>query len=308
MNGIDISAWQGDAGIDLGKIAYDFCIVKATEGTDYKNRYLTAHCDKVLNKKKLLGIYHYANGGDPQKEADSFLAYCKKYIGKAILILDWEAKNNPLFGTKDLEWCLQWCSYVQKKTGIKPLIYIQKSAMDAVKRCGYGLWVAQYPDYVETGYQVHPWNEGAYNCLIRQYTSVGKLSGYSGSLDLNKAYISAVSWNKLAGRRTVSVLAKPTAGKKSINIIAKEVLAGKWGNGADRKIRLTKAGYDYNKVQAAVNKLVKASQMSEDKIINAVAHEVIAGKWGNGQERVDRLKAAGYDPTMIQNKVNEILK
>ena len=48
--------------------------------------------------------------------------------------------------------------------------------------------------------------------------------------------------------------------------------------------------------------------MSEDKIINAVAHEVIIGKWGNGQERVDRLKAAGYDPTMIQNKVNEILK
>lgn len=308
MNGIDISAWQGDAGIDLGKIAYDFCIVKATEGTDYKNRYFAAHCDKVLSRKKLLGAYHYANGGDVQKEADYFLAYIKKYLGKAILVLDWEAKNNHLFGVKDLEWCLQWCSYVQKKTGIKPLIYIQKSAMDAVKRCGYGLWVAQYPDYVETGYQEHPWNEGKYNCLIRQYTSAGKLSGYAGSLDLNKAYISAASWNKLAGRRAVSVLAKPTAGKKSINIIAKEVLAGKWGNGADRKIRLTKAGYDYNKVQAAVNKLVKASQMSEDKIINAVAHEVIIGKWGNGQERVDRLKAAGYDPTMIQNKVNEILK
>lgn len=308
MNGIDISAWQGDAGIDLGKIAYDFCIVKATEGTDYKNRYFAAHCDKVLSRKKLLGAYHYANGGDVQKEADYFLAYIKKYLGKAILVLDWEAKNNHLFGVKDLEWCLQWCSYVQKKTGIKPLIYIQKSAMDAVKRCGYGLWVAQYPDYVETGYQEHPWNEGKYNCLIRQYTSAGKLSGYAGSLDLNKAYISAASWNKLAGRRAVSVLAKPTAGKKSINIIAKEVLAGKWGNGADRKIRLTKAGYDYNKVQAAINKLVKASQMSEDKIINAVAHEVIIGKWGNGQERVDRLKAAGYDPTMIQNKVNEILK
>lgn len=55
MNGIDISAWQGDAGIDLSKIAYDFCIVKATEGTDYKNRYFAAHCDAVLKKKKLLG-------------------------------------------------------------------------------------------------------------------------------------------------------------------------------------------------------------------------------------------------------------
>nr|DAR29088.1 MAG TPA: hypothetical protein [Caudoviricetes sp.] len=305
MNGIDISAWQGDAGIDLGKIAYDFCIVKATEGTDYKNRYFAAHCDKVLSRKKLLGVYHYANGGDPQKEADHFLAYVKKYIGKAVLVLDWEAKNNNLFGVKDLEWCLQWCSYVQKKTGIKPLIYVQKSAMDAVKKAGYGLWVAQYPDYEWTGYQEHPWNEGAYNCLIRQYTSVGKLSGYSGSLDLNKAYISAASWNKLAGK------AKKTSAsttKKSINTLAKEVLAGNWGNGADRKSRLTKAGYDYSKVQVAVNKLVKAAQMTQDKIINAVAHEVIAGKWGNGQERVDRLKAAGYDPDKIQKRVNELMQ
>lgn len=306
MNGIDISAWQGDENIDLAKVSYDFCIVKATEGTDYKNRYFTAHCDKVLSRKKLLGAYHYANGGNPQKEADYFLAYCKKYIGKAILILDWEAKNNPQFGKNDLEWCLKWCNYVYQKTGIKPLIYIQKSAMDAVKKAGYGLWVAQYPDYVETGYQEHPWNEGKYNCLIRQYTSVGKLSGYNGNLDLNKAYISAASWHKLATKAVKIVTIKPV--KKSVNTLAKEVLAGKWGNGTDRKNRLTKAGYDYNKVQAAVNKLVKASQMSEDKIINAVAHEVIIGKWGNGQERINRLKAAGYDPTIIQNKVNEILK
>lgn len=306
MNGIDISAWQGDENIDLAKVPFDFCIIKATEGTDYKNRYLTAHCNKVLSRKKLLGVYHYANGGDPQKEADSFLAYCKKYIGKAVLVLDWEAKNNHLFGVKDLEWCLQWCSYVQKKTGIKPLIYIQKSAMDAMKKAGYGLWVAQYPDYVETGYQEHPWNEGAYNCLIRQYTSVGKLSGYSGSLDLNKAYISAASWNKLATKAVKIATIKPA--KKSVNTIAREVLAGKWDNGTDRKSRLAKAGYDYSKVQAAVNKLVKASQITQDKIINAVAHEVIAGRWGNGQERIDRLKAAGYDPDKIQKRVNELMQ
>lgn len=305
MNGIDISAWQGDKNIDLAKVPYDFCIVKATEGTDYKNRYFTSHCDKVLNRKKLLGAYHYANGGDVQKEADYFLAYAKKYICKAVLVLDWEAKNNPQFGKNDLEWCLQWCNYVQKKTGIKPIIYVQKSAMDAVKRCGYGLWVAQYPDYVETGYQAHPWNEGAYNCLIRQYTSAGKLSGYSGSLDLNKAYISAASWNKLAGKAKKT--SASTTVKKSVNTLAKEVLAGKWGNGADRKSRLTKAGYDYSKVQSAVNKLVKASQLSSEKVINAVAHEVIAGRWGNGQERIDRLKAAGYDVDVIQKRVNEIL-
>ena len=45
--------------------------------------------------------------------------------------------------------------------------------------------------------------------------------------------------------------------KKSNEDIAREVIAGKWGNGQERKDRLTAAGYDYNAVQAVVNKLVK---------------------------------------------------
>ena len=44
--------------------------------------------------------------------------------------------------------------------------------------------------------------------------------------------------------------------KKSIDTIAKEVIAGKWGNGSDRKARLTKAGYDYAAVQKRVNELL----------------------------------------------------
>ena len=45
--------------------------------------------------------------------------------------------------------------------------------------------------------------------------------------------------------------------KKSIDEIAKEVINGKWGNGADRKNRLEKAGYNYNEVQKKVNTLLK---------------------------------------------------
>lgn len=44
--------------------------------------------------------------------------------------------------------------------------------------------------------------------------------------------------------------------KKSVAEIAKEVLQGKWGNGQDRKNRLQAAGYNYNEVQAAANKLL----------------------------------------------------
>lgn len=44
------------------------------------------------------------------------------------------------------------------------------------------------------------------------------------------------------------------------------------------------------------------------KTIAELAKEVIAGKWGNGQDRKNRLTAAGYDYTAVQNKVNELLK
>lgn len=45
------------------------------------------------------------------------------------------------------------------------------------------------------------------------------------------------------------------APKKSIEQVAKEVMAGKWGNGEERKKRLTEGGYDYEEVRKMVNKL-----------------------------------------------------
>lgn len=45
--------------------------------------------------------------------------------------------------------------------------------------------------------------------------------------------------------------------KKSVEDLAKEVIRGLWGNGAERKERLTKAGYDYRKIQNKVNEILK---------------------------------------------------
>jgi hypothetical protein len=45
--------------------------------------------------------------------------------------------------------------------------------------------------------------------------------------------------------------------------VAREIIAGKWGNGAQRKTRLEAAGYDYNKVQAVVNKLIAAPAQAQ---------------------------------------------
>ena len=50
---------------------------------------------------------------------------------------------------------------------------------------------------------------------------------------------------------------KTTVKKKSVTEVAKEVLAGKWGNGETRRKKLEAAGYNYSEVQAKVNQLKK---------------------------------------------------
>ena len=50
---------------------------------------------------------------------------------------------------------------------------------------------------------------------------------------------------------------------KTITQLAREVLRGKWGNGAERKKKLTAAGYDYKAVQTEVNRLYNSSKTSK---------------------------------------------
>ena len=97
------------------------------------------------------------------------------------------------------------------------------------------------------------------------------------------------------------------SGAKTVAAVAKEVIAGAWGNGAERKERLTAAGYDYQAIQSQVNALLKGNE-KPTKSVAEVAKEVIAGKWGNGAERKKRLEAAGYDYQAVQDKVNRLLK
>jgi len=46
---------------------------------------------------------------------------------------------------------------------------------------------------------------------------------------------------------------------------------------------------------------------SDKKTIEQIAKEVIRGDWDNGEERKQKLKAAGYDPDAVQKKVNEMM-
>lgn len=67
-----------------------------------------------------------------------------------------------------------------------------------------------------------------------------------------------------AGKHTVMVLENGSlvetidkVTKKSVYDIAREVIAGKWGNGEQRKQKLKEAGYEYSEVQKAVNSILK---------------------------------------------------
>lgn len=112
-------------------------------------------------------------------------------------------------------------------------------------------------------------------------------------------------WGELCdGVRVVKWVANT---KKSNEEIAKEVIAGKWGNGTDRKNRLTKAGYNYNTIQSIVNQMLSGNT-SKSKSDLEIAREVIQGKWGNGTARKTRLTLAGYNYNNIQSIVNNLLR
>lgn len=107
-----------------------------------------------------------------------------------------------------------------------------------------------------------------------------------------------------AARKIRALNAAP---RKTITQIAKEVIAGKWGNGLTRIARLKRAGYSYLRVMAEVRRLLGVQPAPVRKTVHQIALEVIAGKWGNGDTRTRRLRAAGYDPTAVQREVNRLL-
>lgn len=84
------------------------------------------------------------------------------------------------------------------------------------------------------------------------------LNGKWGNGSERKTRLEAAGYNYAEIQKAVNAIAsgKTVAPTKTIEQVAKEVLQGKWGNGADRKKKLEAAGYDYNAVQKKVNELL----------------------------------------------------
>ncbi|PLA45053.1 GH25 family lysozyme [Lactobacillus jensenii] len=209
LNGYDISSHNAEAGFRVANVPSDFVIVKATEGTGYTNPYFKRDADDALAQGRLLGIYHYATGYNWQAEADFFLNCVQPYIGKVVLILDFEAE--AVMRGK-VAFVKSWLDYIKSKTGILPWFYtylnVENGYINKQNPQGfdwssvantYPLWVAQYNNYNPvTSYQPRDlygslkfWK----NMTAFQYTSSGRI-GNPGSLDLNVFYGTKADWLK----------------------------------------------------------------------------------------------------------------
>nr|DAF37453.1 MAG TPA: LysA like endolysin [Caudoviricetes sp.] len=200
LRGIDVSGYQAlgatysHPNVETAYSGSDFVIAKATQGTQPMNRYMTAQLQRALADGKLIGVYHYAEGGSPVAEADAFVACVSSYIGKALLCLDWENGDNDAWGST--VWARQFVDRVYAKTGIYPVVYTYPAGRAQVASCAdvSRLWIAGYPDNrFSWDLPTMIYNTGAWSdWTLWQYSSAG------GTVDLDVAKLTYAEWEQLA--------------------------------------------------------------------------------------------------------------
>lgn len=165
----------------------------------------------------LTGYEKPANQGAAvqQKRAGYGQTYYKKYAGKT---------QEPASG---VTYRVQVGAFSQKSNADRQLAAVQAKGFEGFITNLNGLYKVQV---------------GAYSVKANAEKQLARMK----AAGFSDAFIST------AGGGTVVAT---TPAKKSVEELAKEVLAGKWGNGEARKKALTEAGYDYSAVQAKVNSL-----------------------------------------------------
>lgn len=222
MDGIDIASHQRD--IAVKDVPADFVIVKASQGSWYVNPYFQKKYAQAKAAGRLVGIYHYSEGTSVEKEVAFFLQTIGTRVGEALLFLDWEGQSNSMFGKDDVYYCLKFMDLVFEMTGVKMLLYVSKSVLRSrnwkqVIEKGYKIWPAQYRNDATTGYQKAAWTDdkgwgGFAGPTIYQYSSHGRLSGYSGNLDINLATITPAGWEELAAPHSIDKQAEALEAQK----------------------------------------------------------------------------------------------
>jgi GH25 family lysozyme M1 (1,4-beta-N-acetylmuramidase) len=288
--GVDVSAWQKEIDWDKVKASgINFAILRCGYGSDIKSQD-DKYFERNITECERIGmpygvyLYSYANSVEKAKsEAEHTIRLIQGHTLSYPVFYDLEDADTTSKCSKDL------------------ILEIAKTYVETLEAKGYcvGIYANKYWNttyLTDSWYNTKPRWIAQYNseCTysgeygIWQYSSSGKVDGIDGNVDMNYAYVDYPS----------TINKKPVA-KKTNGDIAKEVIKGLWGNGEERKKRLTKAGYNYADVQNIVNNLVGKKSNEE------VAEEVLNGLWSNGKERKNRLTTAGYDYNAVQKIVNE---
>lgn len=292
LKGIDVSYYQKNIDWQKVKPQIDFAILRCGYGGDYKHqddkRFIeyANECER-LNIPYGVYLYSYAtNDAKLESEIKHTLRVIKGRKPFCIYFDMEDAKTAHLGKAKLTEYAIKYCEAIQA-AGFNAGVYANQhwftNMLDVktIKAAGFSIWVARYSD-TEPNIDV--------DFDLWQYTDSGSVDGINGKVDMN------VMYNDITRVATVQ--------NKTVDELAAEVIAGKWGDGKARENALNKAGYNYKEIQSRVNELLTPKKKSNTEI----AKEVIAGEWGNGTERKNKLTAAGYDYAAIQNIVNELLK
>lgn len=319
--GIDISYFQGN--IDFKKVkadGVDFIIPRCGYGKSNKDSKFSEYVAGALAAGiEIPGIYHFSyalNEENAREEARQAVKFAQEagLPKETIIFFDLEydsvdyAKRYAV--NLDKVRCIAhtnaFCQEVQNhgyRTGIYAnQDYLNRMYDDAtIKK--YIFWYAN-------------WNGGktpSVKCAFHQWSEKGRVNGINGNVDMDYYYGGA------------DAPAKKPMTPEEIEKVAKEVLDGKYGNGNERRSKLSLAGYDYNTVQSRVNELVaelekakKAKAETSEPVdeepkptpkftTEEMVQKVINGEYGNGDERKQRLEAEGYDYRKIQNAVNQAL-
>lgn len=303
MFGIDISKWQ--AGLSLANVKADFVIIKATEGVGYKDPNFNNFANQATTLGKKIGFYHFArpyaqNFNNPKSEADWFVSVIQPYIGKAMLILDWEAERK-----NDAAWAKAWLDRVKELTGVIPVFYTYESCINSynfssIADAGYPLWVARYLDYVpDVNYNMasagpKPNVKWWKNYIMWQWTSSGRLDGWGGNLDCNIFYED--DWDKYCTEAygEVNDVIPPVEdadspdplGKYTDAELATMVWEGKFGTGEERRKAL---GDRYGAVQKLVNQGRDNLTVQPLTIYTVVAGDTLSGiaaKYGTTYQKL----------------------
>ena len=149
--------------------------------------------------------------------------------------------------------------------------------------------------------------------VIRHYDVTGKLC--PGIIGWNEDSGNAKKWEQfktqLTGAASKTTAADTINNNNIIYRVRKSANDAKSQIGAYRSLNSAKALADKNSgysVYDTNGKLIYTPKTGTKKTVAELAKEVIQGKWGNGEERKNRLTAAGYDYKAVQTEVNRLLR